>query len=266
MAKHRCPARVSWQGVWGGAGTVGGRPLRPFLEARGGNKDLMFVSKWQGKGRREEDSGRVAILMAKDLGVSATASLREAMAVGPGMMELSLSGGAGLVLGCLSPPCQDVSRWGQLCASAGAVGRRWGSEVGGSVVSPAEGRGQSPGPAGSGPVVRQGLVSGLQPPKRSLQRAVGVGVPDSTIAPSEGSPNPPLLSLQNGGSACPSLVGTGRPGTPSSLPEAPERAWGTCPPGPTCLMATGFLGPLSGELAAAEGICVPNVLAPELGG
>lgn len=31
-------------------------------------------------------------------------------------------------------------------------------------------------------------------------------------------------------------------------------------------MAAGFLGPLGGELAAAEGVRVTNVLAPELGG
>lgn len=35
---------------------------------------------------------------------------------------------------------------------------------------------------------------------------------------------------------------------------------------PTCLMAASFLGSLSGELAAAEGICVTDVLALELGG
>lgn len=34
----------------------------------------------------------------------------------------------------------------------------------------------------------------------------------------------------------------------------------------TCLMASSFLGSLSGELAAAEGVCVTDVLVPELGG
>ena len=161
-------------------------------------------------------------------------------------------------------PCQDMSRCGQLCASAKAVGRRWGSEVGGSVVSPAEGRDQSPGPAGSGPEVRQGLVSGLQQPRQCLERMVVVL--GSIIFPLRGgAPVLPSSPCKNGGSACPSMVGK-NPGTPFSLPESPEREWGTCPPGPTCLMAAGFLGPLSGELAAAEGVRVTNVLAPELGG
>lgn len=58
-------------------------------------------------------------------------------------------------------PCQDMSRCGQLCAYSRGCGEKvWGA-VGRSVVSPAEDRGQSPGLAGSGPVVRQGSVSGL---------------------------------------------------------------------------------------------------------
>lgn len=36
-------------------------------------------------------------------------------------------------------------------------------------------------------------------------------------------------------------------------------------PAPTCLMAASFLGPLGRELAAAEGVCVTDVLALELG-
>lgn len=42
--------------------------------------------------------------------------------------------------------------------------------------------------------------------------------------------------------------------------------WGPSCPAPTCLMAASFLGSLSGELAAAEGICVTDVLAFGLGG
>lgn len=40
------------------------------------------------------------ILVLKDLGVLATASLRGAVAVRPGMLELSASSGAGFVLEC----------------------------------------------------------------------------------------------------------------------------------------------------------------------
>lgn len=50
-------------------------------------------------------------------------------------------GGAGVVTES-SAPCQDVSRCGQLCALAGAVGEVWMVGGGMSVVSPAEGRHQ----------------------------------------------------------------------------------------------------------------------------
>lgn len=51
-----CPGR------WGLAEL--GYRLKTLSGNKGWGKDLMFVSKWQGKGSREEDSGRVAILMA----------------------------------------------------------------------------------------------------------------------------------------------------------------------------------------------------------
>lgn len=43
------------------------------------------------------------------------------------------------------------------------------------------------------------------------------------------------------------------------------RQWWPPYPAPTCLMAAGFLGPLGGGFAAAEGICVTNTLTLELG-
>lgn len=54
-------------------------------------------------------------------------------------------------------------------------------------------------------------------------------------------------------------------GHPPHLPESPEGNGKPARPALTCLMAAGFLGPLSRELAAAEGVGVTNVLAPELG-
>lgn len=64
-----------------------------------------------------------------------------------------------------------------------------------------------------------------------------------------------------------SLRQQGGPGTPSSLARVSrEGNEGHACLAPTCLMASSFLGPLSGELAAAEGVCVTDVLALELGG
>ena len=159
-------------------------------------------------------------------------------------------------------PCQDMSRSGQLCAPAEAVRRRWGSEVGRSVVSPAEGRGRSPGPAGSGPVERQGSVSGFQRPRRGLQRSMGV--PSSVHYHFKGEPWPSLALPVQMEDLYARLWGHGILRHPPPLPESPERGVGDPPP--TCLVAAGFLGPLGGELAAAKGICVPDMLAFELGG
>lgn len=44
-----------------------------------------------------------------------------------------------------------------------------------------------------------------------------------------------------------------------------EEKGGPACPAPTCLMAACFLGPLGGELAAAEGVRVTDMLALELG-
>lgn len=64
-----------------------------------------------------------------------------------------------------------------------------------------------------------------------------------------------------------SLHEQGIPGTPSSFARVSrEGNEGPACLVPTCLMASSFLGPLSGELAAAEGVCVTDVLVPELGG
>ena len=81
-----------------------------------------------------------------------------------------------------------------------------------------------------------------------------------SFSPLEGSPGPPLLSLHKWGSACPSV------GTPPPLLESPKENAGPARASPTCLMTAGLLGPLSGELAAAEGVCVTDMLAFELGG
>lgn len=72
--------------------------LRPFLDQ---GKDLMSVSKW--KGGHPDDR---PVLVLKVLRVSATASLRGAVAGGPGVMEPSLAGrdgGAGFTLECRTP-------------------------------------------------------------------------------------------------------------------------------------------------------------------
>lgn len=88
-----------------------------------------------------------------------------------------------------------------------------------------------------------------------------VGVPGSVIFPLRGEPSPPVLSLHKWGVCMPLSGDTLLPcwnlregdGEPAHL-------------SPTCLMAAGFLGPLSGELAAAESVCVTDMLAFELGG
>lgn len=93
-----------------------------------------------------------------------------------------------------------------------------------------------------------------------------VGVLGSIISLSEGSLSPLLFSLQNW-RVCMPLHEQGVPGTPSSLARVSrEGDEGPACLTPTCLMASSFLGSLSGELAAAEGVRVTDVLAPELGG
>lgn len=90
-------------------------------------------------------------------------------------------------------------------------------------------------------------------------RAVG-GIPLG------GSPSSPPLPAKLEGLHAPLWRGSTL-GPPHPLAcQYPQRGQLRPPcPGPTCSMVAGFLGPLSGELAAAEGVRVTDVLALELG-
>lgn len=138
------------------------------------------------------------------------------------------------------------------------AGRRW-------EVSSISSRRQRPA-AGTGWIRTCGeaRIDGVRTP--GPQRALGENGRAVGSIPLGGTPLVPLLSLQHWRAHKP-LGGEGGPRDPllagQSLRRGPRRP--ACPV-PTCSVAAGFLGPLRGGLAAAEGVRVTDVLALELGG
>lgn len=125
----------------------------------------------------------------------------------------------------------------------------------GDISSLSSGR-QSPGLAGSGPAVREDGYQDSNHPETSK------GTRDVLSQALERTPNPPLFSCKT--EDCPFRGGVmGYTSTPSGISKG--RQWWLPYLAPTCLMSAGFLGPLGGRFAAAEGICVTNTLTLELG-